>query len=39
MGAVRFIDIRISALSGYCKGSIGLPTRLLMMESDGKATS
>jgi hypothetical protein len=39
MGAVGFVDIRISALSGYRRGSVGLPTRLLVMESDGKAAS
>jgi hypothetical protein len=37
--AVRFVDIRISVLLGYCKGSIGLPTRLLVMESNEKAAS
>jgi hypothetical protein len=38
-GVVGFVDIRISAPSRYRKGSVGLPTRLLEMESDGKAAS
>jgi hypothetical protein len=36
---VRFMDIRISILSGYYNGSIGLLTRLLMIESDRKTAS
>jgi hypothetical protein len=39
MGAVGFIDTRVSVLSGYYKGSVGLPTKLLVMEIDGKVTS
>jgi hypothetical protein len=36
---VEFMDIRISTPSEYHKGSVGLSTRLLVMESDGKAAS
>jgi hypothetical protein len=39
VGVVGFVDIRISTLSEYYRGSVGLPTRLLVMESDGKAAS
>jgi hypothetical protein len=39
MGAVGFVDIRIFAPSGYRRGSVGLPTRLLEIESDGKVAS
>jgi hypothetical protein len=39
MEVVEFMDIRISAPLGYHKGSVSLPTRLLVMESDRKATS
>jgi hypothetical protein len=38
MGAVGFIDIRVSIPLGYRKSFIGLPTRLLEMESNRKAT-
>jgi hypothetical protein len=36
---VEFVDIRIFASSRYYKSSIGLPMRLLVIESDEKAAS
>jgi hypothetical protein len=38
MKAVKFMDMRISGLLGYRKGSVGSPMRLLVMESNRKAT-
>jgi hypothetical protein len=37
MGVVKFMDIKISASSGYHKGFVGLLIRLLVMESNRKA--
>jgi hypothetical protein len=39
MRVIKFVDRRVSVLLRYCKGSVSLSIRLLVMESDRKATS